>query len=218
VTGSSDRLSPLQRELLAGFFSRTNRFFLSGGAALAGFYLAHRDTKDLDLFATGDVDIGEGADALVATARAVGATAKILRQSEDFRRYVADRGDEQTLVDLVIDRAPQVVAEKAMFGSIRVDPLREIAANKLCAVLDRVEPRDLVDLDLILQLGLVLADVVHDAQKKHAGADPATIAWMLRDFRIPATAPLPFGVDRERLIAFVDRLVRELTTLALPPE
>ena len=36
---SSSRLTPLQRELLEAFFERTRSFLLSGGAALAGFYL-----------------------------------------------------------------------------------------------------------------------------------------------------------------------------------
>lgn len=44
------RLSPLQEDLLRAFFERENSFFLSGGAALVGFYLAHRETHDLDLF------------------------------------------------------------------------------------------------------------------------------------------------------------------------
>jgi hypothetical protein len=56
----SSRLSPLQQDLLAAFFAREQRFFLTGGAALAGYYLHHRRTSDLDLFATGDTSINQG--------------------------------------------------------------------------------------------------------------------------------------------------------------
>ena len=49
------RLSPLQHDRLTAFFAREDRFFLSGGAALAGFYLRHRETHDLDLFTLNDV-------------------------------------------------------------------------------------------------------------------------------------------------------------------
>ncbi len=45
-----DRLSPLQREVLEGFFELAPGYFLTGGAALAGFHLGHRTTEDLDLF------------------------------------------------------------------------------------------------------------------------------------------------------------------------
>lgn len=47
---SANRLSPLQRDLLEAFFRHESRFRLTGGAALAGYYLGHRETADLDLF------------------------------------------------------------------------------------------------------------------------------------------------------------------------
>lgn len=48
--GSSPRstLDRFQRQLLEAFFEREKRFFLTGGAALAGFHLGHRKTRDLD--------------------------------------------------------------------------------------------------------------------------------------------------------------------------
>lgn len=44
------KLTDLQREVLDAFFQRERGFFLTGGAALAGFHLGHRTTDDLDLF------------------------------------------------------------------------------------------------------------------------------------------------------------------------
>jgi hypothetical protein len=49
------RLGPLQQKFLQAFFSKEKRFFLTGGAALAGFHLGHRETHDLDLFTLMDV-------------------------------------------------------------------------------------------------------------------------------------------------------------------
>ena len=66
MDSSADRLDPLQRDLIAAFFARTQRFFLTGGAALTGFYLHHRTTKDLDLFATPDVALREGVERSLA--------------------------------------------------------------------------------------------------------------------------------------------------------
>jgi hypothetical protein len=43
-------LTALQAEVLGEFFRREQGFFLTGGAALAGFHLCHRETHDLDLF------------------------------------------------------------------------------------------------------------------------------------------------------------------------
>ena len=80
-----------------------------------------------------------------------------------------------------MDRAPQI-ADTLVFGRVRVDAPREIVANKVCALLDRIEARDLVDLQLLLSSGLLLKDALADAQRKHAGADPATLAWTLSHF------------------------------------
>ncbi|MCC6897497.1 MAG: hypothetical protein IT377_00905 [Polyangiaceae bacterium] len=38
-------LTPFQRDLVVEFFARERRFFLTGGAALAGFYFGHRATQ-----------------------------------------------------------------------------------------------------------------------------------------------------------------------------
>ncbi len=95
------------------------------------FYLGHRQTKDLDLFATPDVDMEDGVRALLSSAQALGAVTELIQQSPDFRRFGVRRGDDLTLVDLVIDRAPQIVSDKPCVDHIRIDPAREIAANKL---------------------------------------------------------------------------------------
>jgi hypothetical protein len=43
---SPSRLTPLQRDLLDAFFAREQRFALTGGAALAGFYFGHRRSSE----------------------------------------------------------------------------------------------------------------------------------------------------------------------------
>lgn len=59
------RLTPLQRDLLEAFFQRESRFFLTGGPALVGYHLGHRETADLDLFTTDDL-LASGEAALKA--------------------------------------------------------------------------------------------------------------------------------------------------------
>jgi len=62
-----------KRDLLEAFFAREPKFYLTGGAALAGFYLGHRTTLDLDLF-TQSVEASEhGRFALGAAAQSLGA-------------------------------------------------------------------------------------------------------------------------------------------------
>jgi dihydrofolate reductase len=70
----TDALNPFQRALLEAFFRRAHNFYLTGGAALAGFYLGHRRTEDLDLFTT-DETLESGERALQEAADELGASA-----------------------------------------------------------------------------------------------------------------------------------------------
>jgi hypothetical protein len=47
---SGDRLTPLQRRILRALAGLTPPWTLTGGGALAGVHLGHRETRDLDLF------------------------------------------------------------------------------------------------------------------------------------------------------------------------
>ena len=47
---SGDKLTPLQRRILRVLAGLTPPWTLTGGGALAGIHLGHRETRDLDLF------------------------------------------------------------------------------------------------------------------------------------------------------------------------
>lgn len=66
---------------LHAFFERERRFFLTGGAALAGYHLAHRLTDDLDLFTHEKDAFDVGGYTLVAVADAVGASLAIRQEA-----------------------------------------------------------------------------------------------------------------------------------------
>jgi len=100
------------------------------------------------------VGSARGVDALRDLAREIGARGEETRTAPEFRRFVLSRGDESVVVDLVVERAPQLVAHKPSVGVIRLDPPEEILANKLCALLGRAEIRDLVDVRALEQSGL----------------------------------------------------------------
>lgn len=214
------RLSPLQREVLLGFAPNATEWFLTGGGALAGLHYGHRTTEDLDLFVhaepTSDRTTEDGERALASAVRALGAIAEPMVRTPEFKRFAITRGDERTLVDLVIERVPQIVSDKPLVEGVRVDPVREIAANKVSALAGRNAPRDLVDLAEILARGARLEDVLSDAAVKDASADAATLAWILE--RAPRIQPaaVPAGYEAAALERFRAELVVRLRALALP--
>ena len=76
--------SLLQRQVLHEFFAREQGFFLTGGGALAGFYLHHRETEDLDLFTVDETGFERGVPALADAVAALGASMVARQQATGF--------------------------------------------------------------------------------------------------------------------------------------
>lgn len=213
---SSRELTELQRDVLVAFFAVERRFVLTGGGALIGYHLHHRNSDDLDLFAKPPVAVRDGVASLQTAAHRIGATLESLRTFPEFCRLLVRRGTETTLVDLVIDHAPDLDAPLERDGAIRVHSLREIGANKICALVGRAEIRDLVDLRAILATGAELEGLLRDAERKDGGVSAATLAWLLDAVKIGKDSPLPGGVSVDDLEGFRRQLVVELRRLAKP--
>jgi hypothetical protein len=211
----NSKLTPLQMDFLAAFFRRERRFFLTGGAALAGFHLGHRETHDLDLFTVQDI-LDEGTSEISAVARELGAAVESIQTAPDFRRFLLQRAGEGILIDLVRDRVVQLVSEKTVIDGIRIDSPEEILANKLCALLSRAEVRDLVDVHALEAAGYLVEEAIQAAARKDAGLTAAQLGWILSQIRLgPDLAP-PGGISRMELQQYLDELVKRLARLAYP--
>jgi hypothetical protein len=209
------RLTRLQADILEAFFSRETRFYLTGGGALAGYHLGHRETNDLDLFTLSPA-MEDGVRALREAARELGTSWQEVRTAPDFRRVLLTRGDESVVVDLVIERSEQIRPEKPTHGVVRVDPPEEIFANKLCTLLGRAEIRDLVDVRALEGLGLGLKEALAAGQRKDGGLTPAQLAWVLSQMTIGDEATLPGGVAPSELRDYLRGLIDRLARLAHP--
>lgn len=208
-------LTRLQTDVLDAFFRREQGFYLTGGAALAGFHLGHRETHDLDLFTLSD-SLSSGVEALRGVARELGTSCEETRTAPDFRRFVLTRGDESVVVDLVVERTEQLVAEKPLVGSIRVDSPDEILANKLCALLGRAEIRDLVDVRALEETGLLLERALEAGRRKDGGLTPGQLAWVLSQITIGDDARVPGDATAPELRRYLQELIDRLVRLARP--
>jgi hypothetical protein len=211
----ASRLDALQTDLLRSFFSREKGFFLTGGAALAGFHLGHRTTADLDLF-TESTDLELGESALRAAAAELGAQIESLRTSPEFRRRLVRRGRETVVVDLVLDRTAAGDLPRVDVGGIRLDAPLQILANKLCTLLSRAEVRDLVDVILLERAGYSVEEALPLARRKDGGLTPAQLAWVLGEIRIGDDARVPAGLSPAEVREFVQQLGTRLARLAWP--
>jgi hypothetical protein len=210
-----NRLTPLQRDLLRAFFERETRFFLTGGAALAGFHTGHRTTQDLDLFTEEDA-IEDGERALAGAAQEIGAVIERVQSAPDFRRRLVRRGSETVMVDLVRDRVGQIIRDKPFVGRIRLDPPEEIFVNKLCALLSRSEIRDLVDLLVLSERGFSVEVALRAAATKDAGFTPGQLAWVLGQMAIGDDARIPGDRKPDEIRRFLASLIETLRRAAYP--
>jgi len=216
ASSAPNKLTALQRDVLDAFFVRERGFFLTGGAALAGFHLGHRTTDDLDLFTAQDGAFERGRFVLAAVADALGGELQVRQDAPGFKRVVLTRGSEGLVIDLVRDISPQLHAQKLERDHILIDSADEILANKLTALVGRAEERDLVDVMFLERAGYSLESALAAALAKDGGCTPATIAWLLSEVTIPDGISLPAGVTPAELRAYVSALTARLLTLAAP--
>ncbi|MEQ2007242.1 MAG: nucleotidyl transferase AbiEii/AbiGii toxin family protein [Limisphaerales bacterium] len=213
----SKACTPLKRDFLRAWFAQERRFFLTGGSALGLFDLDHRRSFDLDLFTSEEVEGKEVQGLVQRTASRIGAECAALRSAPDFHRFRLTRGEEREVIDVVVDRAPQLDAVKREIEGIRVDTVREMIANKLTTLLSRTELKDVVDLYFLEQAGYDLVAALPDARAKDGGWEPAVVAMLLNDLRV---TELPAWMIKELspsdLAAFLNRLRLAIAAQALP--
>ena len=209
------KLNKLQMDFLRAFFSHDSSYFLTGGAALVGFYFGHRETNDLDLFTLDDA-IESGFGIVKHVARKLEASVESLQTAPDFRRVLVTRGEQAIIVDLIRDYVFQIAPKKKEIDGIRIDSLEEIFANKLCALLSRSEIRDLVDVMVLEKAGFDLEDALEAAAKKDTGLSPGQLAWVLHQIELGDDLVPPGDVRSAELKKYLDDLIERLQKLALP--
>lgn len=208
-------LNKLQTDFLREFFGHESRFFLTGGAALVGFYFGHRETYDLDLF-TLENEIESGVAIANEVAKRLGAAVEAIQTAPDFRRLLVTTGTESIVVDLVREYVFQVDRDKKTINGIRVDSAEEIFANKLCALLSRSEIRDLIDVRELEKSGLSFESALSAAEQKDTGLTPAQLAWVLNQVELGNGKDLPGNVSDSDLKNYLDELIVRLQRLAMP--
>ena len=182
-------LTDIQRGLLEAFFTSgpvTAHFYLSGGTALAGFYLHHRLSDDIDLFTREAAQISHIRPVVQASIRACGLEITESRETDEMLEYKVHGDPHPThplrKVDVVQD-TPPIFAPPVLHGIIRVDALLSIAVNKVTAIFSRSdEIKDYVDLYFILNTqSFTLDPLLPMAAQKDLGFDELRFAANLAE-------------------------------------
>lgn len=189
---------------------------LGGGAALAGAYLRHRVTGDIDLFAHQADEMRTLVRVLSDAADAAGVSVTVVRDAGALVRAIVQWSDGELELDVVHEPVPDIEEPPPPVEGIVVESLSDLRANKLTCILSRSEPRDLVDLYFLDRAGHPPERDLEPALKKDGGIDPGVLAWLLSRF---PTEPLPQMLEpltKEQLQQFRDDLAERLRKIATP--
>lgn len=162
-------LSPRQvtfLEITKASPSITEVFTLSGGTALAAFYLHHRLSEDLDFFGQEEVDPLAIETFLKANQGRIGYKFFEFQHSFNRNLFLLHFDDETLKTEFTY--YPFTPLEAGMVdGLLRIDSLRDIAVNKVFTISQQTRLRDFIDLFFIIQQkGWSLDDLLKDARIK----------------------------------------------------
>lgn len=208
------RLYPMQDAVLARIMSIETGFYLTGGTAASRGYLHHRFSDDLDLFVNDDERFALWAQRVIeAVATGLDFQVEVVQRGARFVRINVSSGDVVLKIEMVND-VPAHVGEVRVHPVLgRLDSAENILANKLTAVVDRREPKDLADIwGFCCRMNLACQTALEGAQSKAAGLFPADVARVLLtvtgdDWRLVRWSDAP---DRDRFIADLTEIGEQL--------
>ena len=128
-----------------------DNFYLTGGTALAAFYLNHRLSEDLDFFSEKEID-KLSISVFLKTIRER-LKIKTIDYQESFNRnlfFLHLISKEILKTEFTYFPFPRI--EKSVReGNLQIDSILDIAANKLFTIYQNPRSRDFIDLYLILE-------------------------------------------------------------------
>ena len=128
----------------------TRHFYLTGGTALAEFYLHHRYSEDLDFFSEEEVD----PTLLFPLLKKIGGKAGIkkIETSQSFNRnlFFLHLKDEIIKTEFTYFPFPRI-EHKGRYEKLAIDSLLDIAVNKVFTIYQNPRSRDFIDLYCILE-------------------------------------------------------------------
>jgi predicted nucleotidyltransferase component of viral defense system len=154
-----DVLYPFQDRALEVLGGIETGLYLTGGTAASRGYLQHRFSDDLDLFANDHRDFTLWTDRYIQALTTVrGWTAEVSQRETRFVRLTLVMADTRLKIEMVND-VPSHVGEVRHHPPLgRLDSAENILANKITALIDREEPKDLADIwGFCCRMGLSLA-------------------------------------------------------------
>lgn len=208
-------LLPHQITILKLFFASpfAKPFFLTGGTALSAFYLAHRESQDLDFFTLEPFDTLVLRNTIQEIAGKTHATVTIQARSQTYYEIYLENAKERWRQKIdIVQEQPVHFGEIARVDTVAVDSLINIATNKILAVFGRLEPKDYIDLYMIFtKTELSFDKMFQKAKEKDTGLSELYFANVIADAGQFETLPkMHTSFDKKAFIKFYQDLSCDL--------
>lgn len=162
-------LSPNQIKILDLLGREKNvvkNFYLTGGTALAEFYLWHRLSEDLDFFSEKEFNPQDISVILKKISKSAGIKKVDFEQSFNRNLFFLELKNDVVKTEFTYFPFPGIDPRKKYKG-IAVDSLRDLAVNKIFTVYQKPRARDFIDLYFIIQkTGWKIPELIKQAKIK----------------------------------------------------
>ena len=176
-----DVLYPFQDRVFQIIRQVDTKFYLTGGTAASRGYLSHRFSDDLDFFVNDDERFTLWVERVIqALCLQRDWQCQIMLKEERFARLNITQSDLVLKIEWVNDVPARTgeIRNHPILG--RLDSPENILANKITALIDREEPKDLADIwGFCCRMGLSIQDAITHAGSKAAGIFPVDLARLL---------------------------------------
>lgn len=185
-------INKIQKEILLYFGDvlESEQFYLTGGTALAEFYLKHRRSNDLDFFTSVEELIVPYSYSLEDVLKTRGMSVQRQRGFRSFVELLVERADDSTVIHIALETPFRFENTRIFpeYPKLKVDSLIDIASNKLLALFGRATLRDFIDVYFLVKKGYYdIDELMAKAKIKDPGFD---LYWL--------------GVALERIKTFKD--------------
>ena len=215
-------LLPHQIEILKLFFATSfaKPFFLTGGTALSAFYLAHRDSKDLDFFSLDKYDPQQLEVVISDIAQKMDCEVFTKVKSDTYNEiYLENKSKNWKQRIDVVKEQPKRFGEVVDVDGVKVDSLDNIGSNKITAIFGRLEIKDYIDLySIVTQTEYTFDELFELARHKDLGLSEFYFANTIADIsQIKIWPDLKIDLNKQAMFDFYEKLTEDLL-LKIKPE
>lgn len=177
-------LTPKQTEILSAISRDVflcKNFYLTGGTALAEYYLRHRFSEDLDFFSEQEFASAAIAVWFKTNSKKLGIKKVEFQQSFNRNLFFLHLAKNEVIkTEFTYFPFPRIAKFKKI-NQLAIDSLQDIAVNKIFTIYQNPRSRDFIDLYLILkQEKFQLKDLIKLAKAKFDWhIDPLQLAGKL---------------------------------------